>query len=903
MGSLQSSWLFPILMILSFSFFDDSCAQGKCLNDQRALLLQLNHSLLSDFSFHDTDFHHSSTFLSKRSTWDLNTDCCSYWHGITCDSDGHVIGLDLSSDGIISGLNDSSSLFNLRYLERLNLAGNYFSGTPIASGLDRLTSLNYLNLSSSGFRGQIPIDISHMTKFCWLHGRFPKKILQLQTLRSLDLSDNYLQGSLPEFPLNGLLQELVLRRTNFAGELPYSIGNLRFLSKLDFYHCDFNGSLPASISKLNQLQYLDLSYNSFTAQLTEFFNGSKLNQLQYLDLSHNSFTGQLGNFSIGSSSQLRYLDLSNNQLQGRVPVSIFEFSELNTLRLGSNNFSNSNILDVHFHKWRNLNYLDLSNIRLSINATNANFALFPQMETLFLRSCNLREFPTFLENQSQMFTLDLSSNQIRGKIPNWMWKIGNNPNWFQYGLSNLNVSNNFLEDSDRPLFLTSIVIDFHYNMLQGKNPISTPYADYLDYSFKNFTSMISYNSFNVSDAFFFSISNNQISGEIPTSICEGNPDNYEGIQIAYLDLSNNNFSGQIPHCLLSGIPKSEVYLKVLNLRGNNLQGIIPDTFPKSCELEKFDLNGNKLEGNLPRSLSNCTALKVLDVGNNRLTGNFPEQLGNMPRLRVLVLRPNKLYGPWGSKEKECNFPMLQIIDVSFNNFSGIISKECFSSWNGMMVNKTVANKDHGDGVLVFGNAYDDKQIYQEIVTITLKGVHMEVGKILDNFTTMDFSNNQFEGEIPESIGNLTLLYALNLSRNSLTGSLLSNIGNLTHLESLDLSQNKLIGEIPFQLASLSSLEVINLSYNKSGSQFQTFDSSAFEGNDGLCGFPLTKNCTSIRESPTNFLGSKEEFDWVLFAVTFLGFVVGASMVIGPQYFWKRGREWVNERINKILNIA
>ncbi|KAI3996681.1 hypothetical protein MKX01_042372 [Papaver californicum] len=164
--------------------------------------------------------------------------------------------------------------------------------------------------------------------------------------------------------------------------------------------------------------------------------------------------------------------------------------------------------------------------------------------------------------------------------------------------------------------------------------------------------------------------------------------------------------------------------------------------------------------------------------------------------------------------------MLQTIDVSFNNFSGIISKECFSSWNNMMINKKVAKEnpdDPGDGVLGFGvdvGVGFNYIYYQETVTITLKGVDIEVWKILDNFTTMDFSNNQFEGEIPESVMNLTLLYTLKLSRNALIGSIPSNIGNLTHLESLDLSRNKLIREIPFQLAGISSLAVMNLSYNK-----------------------------------------------------------------------------------------
>ncbi|KAI3902780.1 hypothetical protein MKW92_052144 [Papaver armeniacum] len=182
--------------------------------------------------------------------------------------------------------------------------------------------------------------------------------------------------------------------------------------------------------------------------------------------------------------------------------------------------------------------------------------------------------------------------------------------------------------------------------------------------------------------------------------------------------------------------------------------------------------------------------------------------------------------------------------------------------------------------------------YQQTVTVTVKGIVTELVKILTIFTIIDLSNNNFEGEIPVSIGNLTSLYGLNFSSNALTGTIPSTFGNLKHLESLDLSRNKMTGEIPFQLAGLSSLSVLNVSFNKltgkipSGGQFQTFQSSSFQRNVGLCGFPLSKDCNTTTESPPNGLNSveekaKNEFDWVLFAVTFLGFVVGACMVIGP----------------------
>ena len=55
------------------------------------------------------------------------------------------------------------------------------------------------------------------------------------------------------------------------------------------------------------------------------------------------------------------------------------------------------------------------------------------------------------------------------------------------------------------------------------------------------------------------------------------------------------------------------------------------------------------------------------------------------------------------------------------------------------------------------------------------------------------------------MGDLTLLYVLNLSGNGFKGHIPSSLGHLRQLESLDLSTNKLSGEIPTQLASLNFL--------------------------------------------------------------------------------------------------
>lgn len=118
-------------------FFIVVWVHGECLNDQKTLLLQFNQSV--------TTLVYSPPFITvplKRSSWSLNPDCCKFWDGVACDTSDHVISLDLSGDFISGGLNSSSSLFKLGYLERLNLAFNSFFATPIPSGFDRLANFD-----------------------------------------------------------------------------------------------------------------------------------------------------------------------------------------------------------------------------------------------------------------------------------------------------------------------------------------------------------------------------------------------------------------------------------------------------------------------------------------------------------------------------------------------------------------------------------------------------------------------------------------------------------------------------------------------------------------------------------------------------------------------------------------
>uniref|UniRef100_A0A2N9FQV4 Leucine-rich repeat-containing N-terminal plant-type domain-containing protein n=1 Tax=Fagus sylvatica TaxID=28930 RepID=A0A2N9FQV4_FAGSY len=155
---------------------------------------------------------------------------------------------------------------------------------------------------------------------------------------------------------------------------------------------------------------------------------------------------------------------------------------------------------------------------------------------------------------------------------------------------------------------------------------------------------------------------------------------------------------------------------------------------------------------------------------------------------------------------------------------------------------------------------------------------------------MLLTDTSFSGDISESIGNLIGIRLLNLSNNILTGCIPPCLGKLAKLESLDLSQNKLLGEIPQQLTQLTFLESFNVSHNNlvgpipHGKQFDTFQSSSFEGNSGLCGNPLTKKCEntdallSPPPSSSQDLCSPLQFGWKIVVIGYgFGLVVGGTI--------------------------
>jgi hypothetical protein len=339
---------------------------------------------------------------------------------------------------------------------------------------------------------------------------------------------------------------------------------------------------------------------------------------------------------------------------------------------------------------------------------------------------------------------------------------------------------------------------------------------------------------------------------------------------------------------------------------NNLQGTIFAPFSKGINLGYLNLNGNELGGQIPLSIINCTMLEILDLGNNKIEDTFPNFLEKLPELHVLVLKSNKLQGFVNGPTANNSFSKLRIFDISSNNLSGSLPTGYFNSFEAMMVS------DQNSSYMMARNFPD----YAYSIKVTWKGFDIEFAKIQSILRILDLSNNNFIGEIPKVVGKLKALHQLNLSHNSLTGHIQSSIGMLTYLESLDLSSNFLTGRIPVQLADLTFLGVLNLSHNKlegpipSRNQFDTFNASSFEGNLGLCGFPILKECNNDEApplQPSNFHDGDDSaffgdgFGWKAVAIGYgCGFVFGVTM--GYVVFRTRKPAWFLKVVEDQWNL-
>ncbi|VAH71562.1 unnamed protein product [Triticum turgidum subsp. durum] len=523
----------------------------RCHPDQAATLLQLKKS----FSF--------LRYPNPLESWQDGTDCC-LWEGVGCsNSSGRVTALELGGCGSCSqGLDPA--IFDLTSLQVLDLSMNNFGPYSLpANGFERLASLTHLNLSYSGFVGQIPTGIG-----------------KLANLISLDLSNNYGSCSEDSFcshvtkthdffqteleVLNfeilvanlSSLRELYLDEVDMSSSrdwchaLAKSLPHLRVLS-LSF--CGLSGPICPSLSALHSLTMINLEGNfdipaPFPVLFMDFLN------LSVLQLAGTNLQGSFSNFkslqalsldvdfafmehqsSLGIHTSLRHLELTqmdSTKDLGLILSWIGDLQNLASLELRGWNFSWKSFSSVA--KLKNLRSLSMYYCSFTKPSLPAIGNLV-NLRSLVIHQCELNgPMPSAIGNLADLESLEITDYDFLGPIPS--------------AIGNLRS-------------LKSLEINAHG--LLGPIPSSIG----------NLSSLIS-----------LAISTSEFSGPMPPAIC-----NLSNLEV--LEMSNSGFSGPIPYAV--GLLKK---LTSLRLQESSFSGSIPDSIFNLTRLIELDLSFNLLSG-------------------------------------------------------------------------------------------------------------------------------------------------------------------------------------------------------------------------------------------------------------------------------------------------------------------
>ncbi|XP_028751899.1 leucine-rich repeat receptor-like protein kinase PEPR2 [Neltuma alba] len=309
-------------------------------------------------------------YLSLSYNIHLHTDNLHYWLSRLPS----LTSLDLSGIHLPSETNWVQSLASLPleslYLDDCNLTTSILSFQPA-----NFTSLSSLDLSLNDFAFGLPKWLFNLSKDhvgfdlrlsqCNLRGQIPD-LSGYRNLRQLDLSNNKLKGSIPEW-LGQLdrLELLDLSNNLFHSSIPSNLLNASAL--LDYLDISFNhlsGPLPnilgqnesaASIRAGQTDLKIFMSSNKFKGRLPRVSN-----LVEALDLSHNYFSGPLD--TLLCHNYLLYLDLSNNYLTQKLPDCWNKLGNLSDLYLGNNQLT-GRVPPMMGSSLPLLNALDLRNNR------------------------------------------------------------------------------------------------------------------------------------------------------------------------------------------------------------------------------------------------------------------------------------------------------------------------------------------------------------------------------------------------------------------------------------------------------------------------------------------------------------------------------------------------------------
>ncbi|RDY03294.1 LRR receptor-like serine/threonine-protein kinase GSO1, partial [Mucuna pruriens] len=644
-------------------------------------------------------------------------------------------------------------------LKTLDLSQNQLNGN-IPKGNKLPSQLESLDLSYNNLSNELPEIIHHLSACA----RY--------SLRELNLRGNKINGTLPDLSIFSALKTLDLSENQLNGNIPEDNKLPSQLESLSIQSNNIKGGFPKSSGKACALRFLDMSDNKLSEEFSMIIHHlSGCDSLEQLDLGMNQIYGTLPDLSIFSS--LKQLYLSGNKLSGEIPKDIQFPPQLEELYMQSSSLKGV-LTDYHFANMSKLNILELSDNPLLALTFTQNWVPPFQLSYISLRSCMLGPaFPKWLRTQNNFGDLDISNAGITDMVPKWFWAKLALREWVSMNISYNNLYGIIPNFPLNNSYFSSL--NLGSNQFEGSIPPFLRGSIFLD---------LSNNKFHDSQSFLCT------SGTVET--------------LYQLDLSNNQLSGQIPDCWSHF--KS---LSYLDLSHNNFSKKIPTSMGSLLNLQALLLRNNSLTNEIPLSLRSCTNLIIraypyLDW--EQITRFAIFKFGKESFLWKFTIRDlsSKKHSALGSFSKQLIWANSQMYQEFYFNVSKGFSR--YYQGHSYFVNTSSysTNQSYDLNALLMWKG--SVQMFKNTELLLLKSIDfssnhfageipIEIEKLLE-LVSLNLSRNNLTGKIPSNIGKLTSLEFLDLSRNQLVDSIPSSLTQIDRLTMLDLSHNNLSGEIP-----------------------------------------------------------------------------------------------------------
>ncbi|KAF5780773.1 putative protein kinase RLK-Pelle-DLSV family [Helianthus annuus] len=249
-----------------------------------------------------------------------------------------------------------------------------------------------------------------------LTGVLPEEFVNLTNLIEIDLSRNYINGTIPSSFSRLSVSILSLLGNRLSGPIPEEIGGMSTLEELVIEDNLLGGPLPRNLGRLSRLRRFLASANNFTGTIPESYG--RLTNLEDFRIDGSSLSGRIPDF-IGNWTNLTRLDLQGTSMEGPIPSTISRLTKLKELRItdlaGASSSRFPDLLSM-----TQLNRLTLRNCLLT-GSIPENIGQLSKLKLIDLSFNTLTgSIPDSIQTP-QIDNLFLNNNSLSGDIPGWIF--------------------------------------------------------------------------------------------------------------------------------------------------------------------------------------------------------------------------------------------------------------------------------------------------------------------------------------------------------------------------------------------------------------------------------------------------------------------------------------------------